>query len=172
MGDYLVEMSSQLYPYWLGQNPQPQPYGSFSSTQSQTVSGANVTTVMNYNQTDMASQIYFSGSRIYVQASGVYRVLSSVQFDTASGGSQRVTYWYRKNGVNIANTASTFTIANNGENVGTVEIFVSLLAGDYVELVMQSSDANMTAAYFAPSGSAPNNIPAIPGIITVIQKIA
>lgn len=165
-------MSAQLYPYWLGQNPQPLPYGSFSSTQAQTVTGANVTTVMTYNNTDLASQIYNNGSKIYVQATGIYRVLSSVQFDTTSGGSQRVTYWYRKNGTNIDNTASTFTIANNGENVGTVEIMVSLLAGDYVELVMQSSDAGMTAAYSAPSGVAPNNIPAIPSIITVIQKIA
>lgn len=165
-------MSSQLYPYWLGQNPQPLPYGSFSSTQDQKVSGANTTTVMTYNTADYASQITFSGSRITPQSSGVYRVLSSVQFDTSSGGTNKVTYWYRKNGVNIANTASTFTIANNGENVGTVEILVSLLAGDYVELVMQSSDANMTAAYFAPSGSAPNAIPAIPSIITVIQKLA
>lgn len=131
-----------------------------------------MTTIMTYNNTDVASQTYFSGSRIYVQAIGVYRVLSSVQFDTTSGGSQRVTYWYRKNGTNIDNTASTFTIANNGENVGTVEIMVPLLAGDYIELVMQSSDAGMTAAYSAPSGVAPNNIPAIPSIITVIQKIA
>lgn len=161
-----------LFPYWLGNYPPPNPYGSFSSTQSQTVTGANVTTIMTYNNTDVASQTYFSGSRIYVQAIGVYRVLSSVQFDTTSGGSQRVTYWYRKNGTNIDNTASTFTIANNGENVGTVEIMVPLLAGDYIELVMQSSDAGMTAAYSAPSGVAPNNIPAIPSIITVIQKIA
>lgn len=159
------------YPYWLGQNPQPQPYGSFSSTQSQTVTGSNITTIMTYNNVDIASQIYNVSNKIYVQATGVYRVLSSVQFDTSSGGTQRVTYWYRKNGTNIANTASTFTIANNGENVGTVEIMVSLLAGDYVELVMQSPDANMTAVYFAPSGVAPNNIPAIPSIITVIQKI-
>jgi len=160
------------YPYWLGQNPQPQPYGSFSSTQAQTVTGSGVTTVLTYNNTDLASQIYSIGSRIYVQASGIYRVLSSVQFDTTSGGTRQVTYWYRKNGTNIANTASTFTIANNGENVGTVEIAVSLLAGDYVELVFQSADAGMTAAYFPPSGSAPNAIPAIPSIITVIQKIA
>ena len=131
-----------------------------------------MTTIMTYNTTDVASQIYYSGSRLYVQATGVYRVLSSVQFDTTSGGQNRVTYWYRKNGTNIANTASTFTIQNNGENVGTVEIFVSLLSGDYIELVMQSADANMTAQYFPASGSAPNAIPAIPSIITVIQKIA
>ena len=164
--------STAGYPYWLGANPQPNPYGSFSSTQAQTVTGANVTTIMTYNNTDVASQIYFSGSKIYVQATGVYRVLSSVQFDTSSGGAQRVTYWYRKNGTNIDNTASTFTIANNGENVGTVEIMVSLLAGDYVELVMISPDSNMTAAYTAPTGVAPNNVPAVPSIITVIQKIA
>ena len=162
----------QLFPYWLGQYPPPLPYGSFSSTQNQTVSGANTTTVMTYNTADYSSQITFSGSRITPQSTGVYRVLSSVQFDTTSGGARSVTYWYRKNGTNIDNTASTFTISNNGENVGTVEILVALNAGDYIELVMQSPDANMTASYTAPSGVAPNNIPAIPSIITVIQKLA
>ena len=161
-----------LNPYWLGQNPQPQPYGSFTSTQSQQVSGANVTTVMTYNNTEVASQIYNNGAKIYVQATGVYRVLATVQFDTTSGGQQRVTFWFRKNGTNIANSASTFTIQNNGENVGECEIFVSLLAGDYVEVVMQSPDVNMSASYTAPSGTVPNAIPAVPSIITVIQKIA
>jgi len=160
------------YPYWLGANPQPLPYGCFLSTQNQQVTGANITTAFTHNTTESASQTYVSGSKIYVQATGVYRVLTSVQFDTTSGGQQRVSYWFRKNGVNIANSGSFFTIQNNGENVGTVEIMVSLLAGDYVEVVMQSPDANMTASYTAPSGVAPNEIPGIPSIITDIQKIA
>lgn len=160
------------YPYWLGANPQPLPYGSFSSTQSQPVTGANVTTALTYNVIDAASQVYTSGSRIYVQASGVYRILYTMQTDTSSGGQQTVTVWLRKNGVNVANTASLFTIQNNGENLAVCEILLPLLAGDYIEVVFQSPDLNMTAAYKAPSGVAPNDIPAVPSIITVIQKIA
>jgi hypothetical protein len=160
------------YPYWLGQNPQPQPYGSFSSTVSQKVSAANTTTALTYNTTDTASQIYSSGSRIYVQAIGVYRILYTIQCDTASGGQQSATVWIRKNGINVANSASTFTIQNNGENVAACEIMLPLLSGDYVEVVLQSPDANMSATYFVPSGAAPNDIPAVPSVITVIQKIA
>lgn len=160
------------YPYWLGQNPQPLPYGSFSSTQSQTVTGANVTTVLTYNNTESASQTYFSGSKIYVQATGVYRLLYTVQFDTTSGGAQTVSVWIRKNDVNVTNSGSRFTIANNAENIAACEIILSLLAGDYVEVVCQSTDAGMTAAYIAAGGVAPNNYPAIPSIITDIQKIA
>ena len=160
------------YPYWLGNNPQPLPYGSFSSTQSQTVTGANVTTALTYNNTESASQTYVSGSKIYVQATGVYRILFSVQFDTTSGGSQVVAVWFRYNGVNVANSNSRFTIANNAENVATCEIILSMLAGDYVEVVCQSTDANMTASYLAAGGVAPNDYPAVPSIITNIQKIA
>ena len=160
------------YPYWLGQNPQPLPYGSFSSTQSQTVAGVNTTTVLTYNNTEAASQTYSSGGKIYVQASGVYRILYTVQFDTSSGGAQSVIVWFRKNGVNIDRSASVFTIANNAENIAACEIIVSLLYGDYIEIVCQSGDANMTAAYMAAGGVAPNNYPAIPSIITDIQKIA
>lgn len=160
------------YPYWLGQNPQPQPYGSFSSSQNQTVTGANITTPLTYNSTEAASQTYHSGSKVYVQATGVYRVLFTAQLDTTSGGQQRVLLWFRKNGVNIANSNSTFTIQNNGENLAVCEIYVSLLAGDYVEVVMQSSDAGMTASFIAAGGTAPNNYPEVPSIILDINKIA
>lgn len=163
-----------LNPYWLGQNPQPLPYGCFLSTQDQIVSAANTTTVLTYNVTDVASQTYTldTTGKIYVQATGVYRCLFTIQCDTTSGGARFVTIWFRKNGTNIANSASTFSIANNAENLAVCEIFQSLLAGDYLEVVFQSADANMRAEYAAASGVAPNAIPAIPSIITVIQKIA
>lgn len=160
------------YPYWLGNNPQPLPYGSFSSLESQTVAGVNVTTPLTYTNTDAASQTYYSGSKIYVQATGVYRILFTVEFDTTSGGSQNVKVWIRKNGTNVANSNSTFSIANNAENIAACEIILSLLAGDYIEVVCQSSDAGMSASYTAAGGIAPNNYPAIPSIITNIQKIA
>ena len=160
------------YPFWLGSNPQPLPYGSFSSTQDQTVTGANTTTVLTYNTTDYASQTYYSGGKIYVQATGTYRILFTIQCDTTSGGQQSVTIWFRHNGVNIANSASRFTIQNNGENIPVCEIFHQMLAGDYVEVVFQSADANMRADYTAAGGVAPNDYPATPSIITVIQKIA
>lgn len=165
-------MSSQLYPYWLGQNPQPQPYGSFSSSSSQTVSGANTTTIITYDTTEASSQTYFSGGKIYVQATGVYRVLYSLQMDTSSGGSQTVRIWLRQNGSNVARSTSFFSIANNGENVATCEYIISLLAGDYVEIAFVSNDGNMTAAYIVPGGIPPNNYPATPSIITNINKIA
>ena len=160
------------YPYWLGNNPQPQPYGSFSSTQSQTVTGANTTTVLTYNTTEAASQAYNSGGKIYVQASGIYRIFFSIQCDTTSGGAQSVLVWIRVNGVNAPRTNSFFTIANNGENVAASEFILSLLAGDYIEIVFQSSDANMTAQAFAAGGTPPNNYPSVPSIVTNIQKIA
>lgn len=160
------------FPFWLGNNPQPQPYGSFSSTQSQTVTGANTTTVLTYDTTETASQTYYSGSEIYVQASGIYRIFFSVQCDTTSGGSQSVRVWLRANGVNVPRTNSFFTIANNGENVASCEFMLSLLAGNYVEVVFQSSDSNMTASAFTAAGTPPNAYPLTPSIVTNINKIA
>lgn len=160
------------YPYWLGANPQPLPYGSFSSTQSQPVTGANTTTVLTMNTTEAASQTYVSGSRVYVQASGIYRIVYTIQMDTTSGGSQRVLIWLRQNGTNVDRSTSQFTIANNGENVAACEYIVQLLAGDYIEIVFQSSDAGMTASAFIAGGTAPNNYPLTPSIIFDINKIA
>lgn len=163
---------SQLYPYWLGQNPQPQPYGSFSSSQIQTVAGANTTTIITYDTTEGASQTYYSGGKVYVQATGVYRILYTIQCDTTSGGSQRVIIWLRQNGVNVARTTSQFTIANNGENLAVCEYIISLLAGDYIEIAFQSPDAGMRADAIVAGGVAPNNYPATPSIILDINKIA
>lgn len=163
---------NSLFPYWLGTYPPPQPYGSFSSSQSQTVTGANVTTIITYNTTEAYSQTYVSGGRVYVQATGIYKVLYSLQMDTTSGGAQTVIIWLRKNGVNVDRSASQFTIANNGENVATCDYIISLLAGDYVEIAFQSTDAGMTARAFIAGGSSPNNYPATPSIITNINKIA
>lgn len=161
------------YPFWLGQNPQPNPYGSFSSTQTQTVTGVGVTTVLTYNTTDIASQIYNTGGKIYVQASGIYRLLYSVQLDTNTGGPNNVAYiWVRKNGVNVANTTTIFIITNTEELAATCETILYLSFGDYVEVVFQSQDAGMKAIAISAGGVAPNNYPAIPSIITNIQKIA
>ena len=160
------------YPYWLGNNPQPQPYGSFLSTQDQTVTGANTTTILTYNTTVASSQTYSSGGRIYVQATGLYIVQFTIQCDTSSGGSQVVRIWFRKNGALIANTSAFFTIANNAENIATSQSYVFLLAGDYIEVVFQSPDANMTAETIPAGGIPPNNYPVSPSIITNIIKIA
>ena len=167
-----MSTGNALFPYWLGTYPPPQPYGSFSSSSSQTVTGANVTTIITYDTTETASQTYYSGGRIYVQATGTYRVLYSLQMDTSSGGSQTVRIWLRQNGTNVARSTSFFSIANNGENVATCEYIIPLLAGDYIEIAFQSSDANMTASYIAAGGVAPNNYPVRPSIITNINRIA
>ena len=164
--------SSQLYPYWLGQNPQPQPYGSFSSSSIQPVTGANTTTILTYNTTEASSQTYYSGGKVYVQASGVYRILYTIQMDSSSGGIQRVIIWLRQNGVNVARTSSQFTIANNGENLAVCEYIISLLAADYIEIAFQSADAGMTASAIAAGGTGANTYPGTPSIILDINKIA
>lgn len=160
------------YPYWLGNNPQPLPYGSFARNQDQTVAGANVSTAIIYDTTVASSQIYYSGSRIYVSAIGIYRILYTVQVDTTSGGQQSVAIYIRKNGVDVPDSNSFFTIQNNGEVIAACEIILALVSGDYIEIIMRSSDANMTANYIAAGGTAPNTYPATPAIITNIQKIA
>lgn len=163
---------AQLYPYWLGQNPQPLPYGSFSSSQTQIVTGANITTSISYTNVEAASQTDISGSQIYVRAIGVYRLVYSIQLDTTTGGSQPVFIWIQKNGVNVPRSATEFRITNQEQICAVTEIILPLLTGDYVEVVFQSSDANMRALAISAGGVAPNNYPAIPSIITNIQKIA
>ena len=160
------------YPYWLGNNPQPLPYGSFSRNDDQVVTGANVSTALIYDTLLASSQTYYSGSKVYVQATGVYRILYTIQVDTTSGGQQALAVYVRLNGVDVPDSCSFFTLQNNAENIAASEILLPMLAGDYIEIIMRSSDANMTASYIPAGGVAPNTYPASPAIITNIQKIA
>lgn len=159
-------------PYWLGQFPPIDPYGSFTSLANQKVAGANIATPLTYTTTELASNIYYTGSKVYVQDSGVFRVLFTIQMSTISGGINSLNIWLRRNGVNVKNTNSFYSLSNNAFSLAVCELLVELQSGDYIEIVFQSADANMTASYVAAAGTPPNNYPDTPSIILNINKIA
>jgi len=151
-----------------------QTYGSFSSTATQTVSGADTPTVLTYNTTDEASGVSRGGTgeegRVIVSEAGVYKVLCSIVFDQNNASSASCFFWWRKNGTDIANSGTAVQLV--GEDVvGTVELIVSLTANQYLEVVFASSDATAKALATASSAS-PYTRPAVPSIITTVVKLS
>jgi hypothetical protein len=75
-------------------------------------------------------------SRIVVANSGLYNFSSRFQLLSNSASAKNARLWYRKNGVDIANSAVIATISDNAEYKPiTNTSFFSLQANDYIELM-------------------------------------
>ena len=104
-----------------------------------------------------------------VPNTGIYKIIPSVQHLAAGNGS--LTIWIKVNGVNVADSA-TFTLTkNNEEGIITTEYLLSLNANDQVQIWGLAGAANTTVNYIAAGGSAPDDYPAAPGIITNMYQI-
>ena len=147
-------------------------YGSFGSTQSQTVSGANQATPITHNLTFIANGVDYdpvNPSHIRITADGVYKVSYSVQLDKVGGGTSTCDIWIAIDGVNVPTSASRCVVAgNNGESFVMCEYIFQLNAGQYVEVIFASPDNTMTAQHFAAVGVYPE----VPSIITNVIQIS
>ena len=84
-----------------------------------------------------------------------------------TGGTDTIYLWLKKNGTNVADTATKTVVRNNDENIMTVEYIVQASASDYYEIVFQNNNGHAQLYYEAASG----NIPATPSIITTVKQI-
>lgn len=150
--------------------------GAFSDTTSQTQTGgvANTPTPITFNQTDVSNGISLvlgSPSRMRVSQTGLYELTFSCQLDKTGGGVDICDVWLRKNGNDIAASASQVVVnGTNGETVLTVNFFLQLNQNDYIEVVFASPDATMAITSF-PAQASPYVRPAVPSIIATMKLL-
>lgn len=148
-------------------------YGQFSYNQSVTVNGINIATVIPYDTTEIAKYCSYTGSNINILKSGVWKFAYSVQLDKVGGGTTPVDIWIKINGINSPRSASRTTVAGqNGENFVYCEYILNLNINDTIQVYFASPDNTMTAQYFSSSGIPPNDIPAVPSIITTLIQLS
>jgi hypothetical protein len=145
-------------------------YGSFYSTATQTATVINTAKEVTLNTTDLSSGVFLSGSpqsRINVDTDGIYNLQLSIQLDKTSGGTAEFYIWFRKNGVDVTDSASQIRIqGNNAEIFSALNYFFSLKAGDYVEIMFSVSD--LSVELLAVPAAAPH--PGIPSIIVTVSN--
>lgn len=155
--------------------PDKRIFGSFSLNTTQTVTGANVPTVIPYDTIEIARGVrYENGSQIVVPIKGIYEFNWSIQLDKSGGGSSAVDIWLRKNGADIPRSGGQVVVdGQQGETLPFVNYFLELEPNDYVEVVFASADNTVGATYFPAWTDPPNNYtrPAIPAIITTIKYL-
>ena len=140
--------------------------GDFYSTQTQTLA-AGVSGSVTYNNTGTTFGVTLvSSSQLTIANAGVYSITFSAQIK-GDGGQDTVYMWLKKNGTNVADTATKLVAKNNEEDVMTVEYIVQAAASDYYEIAWQNVNGDGDLLYEAASG----NIPAVPSIITSVKQI-
>jgi len=111
-------------------------------------------------------------SKMVLQEAGVYNVQFSVQFINTDASIHDTDIWLRKNGVDVADTNSQFSIPNrhgavDGHLIAALNLFVEAAPNDYVELMWATSDSTTTIEYIAAK-TAPVR-PATPSVIVTIS---
>lgn len=146
-------------------------YGSFVKTTSQIPSAINTAQLITWSSSPIANGVVRSGtvfSRIIVEHSGLYQFNASFQMASSSASVKNVWLWFRKNGVDVANSSRIISL-DSATAIKTISIsqFFSLAANDYMEMVFASDSTNMTLNTTAATAFAPAT-PA--GILTVTQE--
>ena len=133
-------------------------YGQFSKTTDQAPSAINTANAILWDNSLIANGITIGGttSQIIVANAGLYKFSASFQLTSSSASVKNVWFWFRKNGVDVANSAM-ITSLDSGTAIRTPSrsLFFSLAAGDYIELFWASDSVNATLDNIAATAFAP-----------------
>jgi hypothetical protein len=151
-------------------------YGAFSSSLDQTGS-VSAGTAMTFNSTDVADGVtVVSNSRITVPNTGIYNLQFSAQLKNIDNAQNDATIWFRINGSDLANSATQITVPARksagifGYAVASWNIFLSMTASQYVEIIWLPESTNVSLENLASSASPA--YPAIPSVIATISQVA
>ena len=140
-------------------------------TEAQAVPSATTALAIPYDTTDASNQISIDptdSSKIVFDVAGYYNIQFSLQLLNAKSSIDNVTIWFRKNGVDIPNTAGVATVplgpgTTLGASLTAWNVVTPVDAGDYIQLMMASASGDTVAGTYPP-GTAPV-CPASPAVI-------
>jgi hypothetical protein len=153
------------------------PYGAFQDSTDQTAANTTTAYAITFDTTDFTNGVTLSNSsRLNVAQAGIYNLQFSIQFKNTTNDGQDVDVWIRKNGTNIDNSNSRFhaparkSSGDPSHLIAALNLFVSLAANDYVEIMWRPSDVGVSLEHFATSSSPTR--PAIPSVIATLSFVS
>jgi len=148
-------------------------YGSFYDTTIQTNPVANIPRSMSFDSTDITNGVSISGSaspfNTYIKTTnaGIYDIQFSAQVEKTDSGTDDITIWLRKNGIDLTDSATKLTLSGNSTKVVAAwNWFVSSAANDYYQIIWVSADTGMRL-YAEPI----NDTPGIPSVILTVNRV-
>lgn len=141
-------------------------YGSFYSNVPQTPITLNVGQPVDLNVTSAANNFALSGgSQIVAGVAGIYNLQFSLQILSTAGGGGNVEIWLAQNGLDVPDSNTRFSVKNvNEAEFAALNYVVQLAAGESVQLVWATDNANIRLA-------TPASIMGGPGIPSAIVTI-
>jgi hypothetical protein len=111
-------------------------------------------------------------SKVRCEIAGTYNIQFSVQFVNTDNNIHDTNIWMRKNGVDVPDTNSQFSVPNrhgsiDGHLIGALNLFVDLAADEYIELMWATTDASTTIQYIAAQTGPVR--PATPSVILTVS---
>jgi len=148
------------------------PYGAFSSFVSQTAT-VNTATLMTLNTTDFSNGVSIASSKITVVNPGIYNLQFSVQVQNANNAPHDIFIWLKQNGTDIVGSTGKVGLParkNPGDPFHDIKgwnYFLSMNAGDYVEIYWSTTNASVTIETYAASGT-----PTKPSTASVVATLS
>jgi len=149
------------------------PYGAFSSYTSQSTA-ANTATLLTLSNTDFSNAVSLeTSSKITVANAGVYNLQFSAQIQNLDNAPQDVYIWLRQNGIDIVGSTGVVGLLarkNPGDPSHDIKgwnYFLSMNAGDYVQIYWSTTDVDVTIPTYAASGT-----PTKPSTASVVATLS
>ena len=157
------------------------PYGSWHDETDQSAANTTDAFAMKFNSTDYTylTSVESDGvnpTELTVQVAGLYNVQFSAQLNNSTNAQQVVDIWFRKNGSDIADSNSRFSLEPRDSNnvpyrvIAALNIYIPLDAGDNVQIMWCTTDTGVTIEHF--SGLTSPTRPDIPSVIATMNYIA
>jgi hypothetical protein len=149
------------------------PYGAFSSYTSQSTT-ANTATLLTLSNTDFSNDVSLqTGSKITVANAGIYNLQFSVQIENFDNAPQDMYIWLKQNGTDIVgSTGIVGSVARKSaidpaHDIKGWNYFLSMNAGDYVQIYWSPTIATLTVPTYAASGT-----PTKPSTASVVATLS
>jgi hypothetical protein len=155
-------------------------YGSFYDTGSVLAASATAVYSMSLSTTDISNGVFVSASsgdrtRVKFTNAGTYNLQFSSQFSNSDNANQDVVIWVRKNGSDIADSSGVATVppfkaGSNGQTIAAWNYYLSLSAGDFIQMCWHVEQANIITLETIPAGVGPTH-PRTPSTILTATRV-
>lgn len=149
------------------------PYGAFSSYTTQSTT-ANTATLLTLSNTDFSSGVSLAtGSKITVANAGIYNLQFSVQIENFDNAPQDAYIWLKQNGTDIVGSTGVLgmparkSALDPFHDIKGWNYFLSMNAGDYVQIYWSPTIATVTIPTYAASGT-----PTKPSTASVVATLS
>ena len=145
-------------------------YGQFARTTDVTAAVINTAYPIEMNVTEVANGVTIGTptSRLVAEFSGLYNFQVNFQLLSSSASSKNAWLWFRKNGSDIADSASVVTLSGNNEAMSAHKSdFISLDAGEYVEMMFAVNNTGL----FLDATAATAFAPAAPAVLVAVTQV-